>query len=123
MPRRKKDANADDVFKFQSVYLQFSEAERHEIASLSGEERSIGGTDFEEWCIDGWKISISYSKAWNNWVFSFTPKEVSEMPSNLVYIVRHRDFERCIQITHFFFNYMVPNGDSRLRGEVMVDDW
>lgn len=112
-----------DLSSFRSVYLDFTDQERNEITSI------LDGIDFDlaslmdENTTDGWKVSFSYSSGWDNYVLSLTPKTVLDFPSNIVYIFRHRDFNRVLQVLYFFFTVMVKNSDARLSSGSEGNDW
>ena len=123
MPRRKSDNNDNKFGEYRTVTLDFSDAERNQIIEYC-DERLIDLTSrMEEWTSDGWKISISYSVGWGNYVCSITAKEVKNRDSRTIYLFRHMDFSRIVGFLQFFFGVMVENDDARLRGNDTTHDW
>lgn len=112
--RQRRSPKSSDFGGFKPTYIEFSEKERSEIVSLIDEGDIDLATLVEEKATDGWKISISYSGSWSNFVCSVTPKEVPDFENNAVFMFRHADFSRVLGFLQFLFGYMVPNRDDRL---------
>lgn len=123
MPRRTKPNDDNRFSQFRTVYLDFNDNERAEIVQLIDSGGDIISGELYERCEDGWKISISYSASWGNYVCSITPKEVPEYEAGRVFIFRHEDSSRIDGFLRFFFSVMVPNHDARLQGEERIDRW
>lgn len=123
MSKRQPNKSSSNGLNFKSIWLDFSEKERQEIVGLIQDDTRSLEQMFEEAAQDGWKISVSYSVGWDNYIVSFTPKDVRGYPKNTTWIFRHSDFTRIVGVVRFFFGFMVPNGDSRLRDAGGDNDW
>lgn len=113
---RKQDSRGNEGnSRYTSNWIGIYKDERSRVKELGNQGGELLHPDVEQYLSDGWKLSLSYSAQWSNWVVSITPKEVSGFQSNNVYLFRHADFTTCCGYIRYFFAELVENGDDRLR--------
>jgi hypothetical protein len=124
MARRSDNKGSKNTLQdYKPIYLDFSERERAEIIkAASGGDYDFPG-DLEQRIGDGWKVSLSHSLAWDNYILTITPKEVSGFSGGAVFMFRHKEYDRLLHVFRYFFSVMVEQGDKRLQGEVESTNW